>query len=305
MKYLPVLIPLILATVAYGTEYTPLTVPTRADITKVFFADKANGWAVTSAGEILSTYDSGQTWRIKQVTNRAIADIDIRGRQGFLAGERGLLMKTTDGGASWQDISLNIKFNFTGVGIINDTAAIVCGTDQNSLAKTIGVTFRSIDRGKTWQKRPFVGNGLSDLVVWPPRKVYLLGIKKAYHSISVGENYWTGKYEGDRLGYAFDLQDDWGYMVGAKGLFLKTTDHGRNWKDVPMQITRDLYAVAMFDHFSGVAAGEGGIVVNFTQSGDQYTVEDIGQPVTILSVAVTPERVYFAGRNGTMFSRQR
>lgn len=305
MKYLPALILMILAATASGSEYLPLTVPTRADITKVFFVDKANGWAATSAGEVLSTYDGGKTWKIKQVTNRAIADIAIRNRQGYLTGERGLLMKTTDGGVTWQDISLNIKFNFTALGIVNDTAAIICGTDQNSLAKTVGVTFRTVDRGKSWQKRPFLGNGLSDIVVWSPRKVYVLGIKKAFHSINVGENYWTGKYEGNRLGYAFDLQDDWGYLVGAKGLFLKTTDHGRNWKDVPMQITRDLYAVAMFDHFSGVAAGEGGIVVNFSQSGDQYAVEDIGRPVAITTIAVTEDRIFFAGKGGAMFCRQR
>jgi photosystem II stability/assembly factor-like uncharacterized protein len=305
MKYLPALFLLALATVAQSTEYIPQTVPTKADITKVFFADKANGWAVTTAGEVLSTYDSGKTWKAKQVTNRSIADIHFRGRLGYLTGERGLLMKTTDGGASWQDISLNIKFNFTGVGIINDTAAIVCGTDQNSMAKTVGVTFRSIDRGQTWQKRPFLGNGLFDLVVWPPHKVYILAIKKSFHSISVGETYWTGKYEGNRLGFAIDFQDDWGYMVGNKGFFSRSTDHGRNWKEVPMQITKDLYAIAMIDHFSGVAAGQDGLVVNFTQSGDQYAVENIGLPVTISSIAVTEDRVYFGGRNGTIMYRQR
>ncbi len=305
MKYLPALFLLALATIAQSTEYIPLTVPTKANITKVFFADKANGWATTTAGEVLSTYDSGKTWRVKQVTNRSIADFCLRGRQGYLTGERGLLMKTTDGGASWQDISQSIKFNFTGVGIINDTAAIICGTDQNSMAKTVGVTFRTVDRGKTWQKRPFLGNGLFDIVAWPPRKVYILAIKKAFHSISVGENYWTGIYEGNRLGYAIDFQDDWGYMVGAKGLFSKSADHGRNWKEVPMQITKDLYAVAMYDRFSGVAGGEGGLVIDFAQSGDQYTVENIGLPVTISSISITEDRVYFGGRNGTIVYRQR
>ncbi len=305
MKYLPALFLLILATIAQSTEYTPLNVPTKADITKILFADKLNGWSVTVTGQVLSTFDGGKTWKAKQVTNRPITDIHFRGKQGYMTGERGLLMKTTDGGASWQDISLNIKFNFSGIGIINDTSAIICGTDQNSMAKTVGVTFQTWDRGKTWQKKPFLGNGFFDVVVWPPSKVYFLAIKKAFHSIDGAGFFWTGKYEGKRLGFAFDFQDDWGYMVGGDGLFMKSTDHGRNWTEVPMQVTKSLHAVAMIDHFSGVAGGQDGIVINFFQSGDQYTVENIGLPVSISSVAVTEDKVFLAGQNGTIVYRAR
>jgi photosystem II stability/assembly factor-like uncharacterized protein len=305
MKYLPALFLLLLATLAWGTEYTPLTVPTKADITKIVFPDRLNGWAVTATGQVLSTFDGGKTWKAKQVTNRPITDIQFRGKQGYLTGERGLVMKTTDGGASWQDISLNIKFNFSGVGILDDTSTIIIGTDQNSMAKTVGVSFQTWDRGKTWKKKPFLGNGLFDVVTWPPHKVYVLAIKKSFHSIDGGGYYWSGKYEGNRLGFAFDFQDDWGYMVGNGGLFMKSTDHGRNWKEVPLQITKNLNAVAMIDHFSGIAAGQDGIVVDFTQSGDQYTVENIGLPVSIASVAITADKVFLAGQNGTIVSRPR
>ena len=305
MKYLPALFLLILATIVQSTEYTPLNVPTKADVNKILFADKLNGWAVTATGQVLSTFDSGKSWRVKQVTNRPITDIVFRGKLGYMVGERGLLMKSTDGGASWQDISLNIKFNFSGAGIINDSSAIICGTDQNSMAKTVGVTFQTWDRGKTWQKKPFLGNGFFDVVTWPPSKVYLLAIKKAFHSIDGAGYFWSGKYEGKRLGFAFDFQDAWGYMVGADGLFMKSTDHGRNWTEVPMQVTKNLNAVAMIDHFSGVAAGQDGIVINFFQSGDQYTVENIGLPVSISSIAVTEDKVFLAGQNGTIVSRAR
>ena len=36
----------------------------------------------------------------------------MMGRIGYVTGEKGLLMKTTNGGAAWKDISLNIKYKF-------------------------------------------------------------------------------------------------------------------------------------------------------------------------------------------------
>lgn len=305
MKSLLAIMFITLATALSAADYIPITIPTTADITKVFFADRFNGWVTTSAGELLSTFDSGKTWKLKQITNRAIADFAIRGKRGYLTGERGLLMKTTDGAASWQDISLNLKFSFSGVGIINDSTAIICGTDQNSMAKTIGETFATRDYGKTWEKQPRLGNGYFDIVAWPPKKVYLLAIKKTFHSISEGGNYWMGRYQGSGLGYAIDFQDDWGYLVGTKGLFNKTADHGRNWKEVPLQITKTLYAVGMFDHASGVAAGQGGVVVNFSEFGDEYTVENCGLNVDLTTISMTEDRVYFGGQKGTLLYRAR
>lgn len=306
MRHLCVILALTLAGMAQGANYTRINVPTTATINKIYFNNDLQGWAVTSDGEILTTFDGGNTWRKMDVSKRNIRDIDFNNRDGYLAGDRGLLMKTTNGGAVWNDISQNIKYNFTGVGIMNDSSVIICGTDQNSISKTKGVIFVSRDYGKTWKKHDrHLGNGYTDLVVFPPKKVYLLAIKKVFHSINSGLSYFPGNYAGSRLAFGFDLMDDWGFMVGRNGYFARTTTHGRAWEEVKLEITKNLYAVKMFDHYSGVAVGEDGVVVYFFDDADRHTTESCGHEVDLYTVCVTGEKIFVGGDGGLLLSRER
>jgi len=296
----------LLAGTAFGADYFKIKVQTTADINKVFFYNDQMGWAVTSDGEVLTTFDSGKNWRLIDVTKRDIRDIQFLNRAGYLVGEKGLLMKSTNGGGTWEDISLNMKYNLTGVAILNDSTIFTCGTDQNSLSKTKGEVFESRDFGKTWKKHAWkLGNGYTDIAVCPPRKVYLLGIKKVFHSISWGIRYFHGKYEGSKMGFGFDFMDDWGFMVGHKGFFARSADHGRNWTEIPLDTTSELYAVEMFDRSSGVAVGQGGLIMYFYDDGDRQVFENCGYPDDLLTVFVTDSKIFFGGRNGLLMSIER
>jgi len=296
-----------LAASAAPSDFVQINLPTQATINKIDFESSEQGWIATSTGEVFLTIDGGKTWRGRQVTQRAIRDIHIRGRIGILVGERGMIMRSLDRGGNWVDVSENIKYDFVGVGIVNDTSAVVCGNDLNSISKTKGVLFQTFDRGMTWRKysTEFLGNGYTDVVVQPPRKVYLLASKRAFHSINAGIRYFRGQYGGSRLGFGSDFIDDWGFMVGSKGLFCETTDHGRNWEEVDVQITKDLYAVEMFDKFSGVAVGQDGLVVYFSESGKKFTVSSCGHQADLKTVCITADKIFCGGTGGTLLVRPR
>jgi len=306
MRYVAALTLMLLTGAAAAEDYIRIDVPTEATINQIYFMTDQLGWAATSDGEVLSTFDGGKTWKLTKVTSRAIDDIQFQTRQGYIVGERGMIMKSTDGGATWEDISQNIKYNFVGVGIVNDTSVIVVGTDQNSMSKTKGIIFESWDAGKTWQKHPYhLGNGYTDIAVWPPKKVYLLAIKKAFHSINCGQRYFRGGYEGSRLGFGFDFVEDWGFMVGYEGLLARSVDHGRNWEEVSIDVTKNLHAIEMFDRYSGVAVGDDGVVVYVYNDGDRHIAEDCGYDVDLLAVAVTGEKIFFGGDEGVLLYVER
>jgi photosystem II stability/assembly factor-like uncharacterized protein len=306
MRHIITILTLLLACSAFGADYQKIDLPTTADINKILFYNDQMGWAATSAGEVLSTFDGGKTWRKIQATSRSIHDIDFMNRNGYIVGERGLIMKSTNGGATWQDMSLNIKYDVIGVGILDDTTIITCVNDLNSMSKARGDVFESRDGGKTWKKHAWrLGNGYTDLAVCPPRKVYLLASKKAFHSISWGVRYFHGAYGGSKLGFGFDFIDDYGYMVGHKGLFDYSMDHGRNWKTINIDTTAELYAVEMFDRSSGVAVGEGGLVMYFYDDGDRQSIENCGWDTDLHTVCVTGDKIFFGGDKGLMFSKER
>lgn len=287
---------------AGAAVFTKVDLPTKATINKIFFHDQYKGWAVTSAGEVFFSYDGGATWKLIKTEKRAITDIQIADQYGYLVGEKGLLMKSTDHGATWKDISLNMKYNLMGVGMFGDSNAVVVANDQNSIAKTRGEVFQTRDYGKTWDKhQDHLGNGFVDVVVWPPEKIYLLAMKKAFHSIDKGVYFVTGRYEGSRLAFSLDFQDDWGFMVGQDGYFAKSNSHGRKWTEVDLGIKASLYAVKMFDKTSGVAVGQDGIIVYFSDDGARHTVENCGQKTDLMTVAVTPEKVFCGGKDGALY----
>jgi len=306
MRYLLYGFVLIFFTIgAWASDFQKIDIPTTANINKIFFSDDYNGWAVTDDGEVLSTYDGGKTWTNKKVASRAINDIYVLKRRGYLVGDRGLLMMTTNGGARWDDHSLNIKYKLNGVGILDDSTALVCGVNLNSISKIKGETFRTTNYGRTWERQKFVANGLVDMAVNPPFKVFLLGSKQFHHSINKGLVYFPGKYEGAKFAYGFQMMQDFGFIVGADGFFAHTQDHGRHWEKIDTDLDKNLYAVDMYDNKSGIAVGEEGVIFEFEQNGKYTKVVDSGYENDLNTICITREKIFIGGDDGLLLVKDR
>lgn len=125
-----------------GASWQQASVPVSSDLTAVYFPDPAHGWAVGHDGVVLATSDGGLTWVRqldgRAVNDLVLADIRAklaaepessrlqallaeaeRSREqgpdkpfldvwfesnstGFVVGAYGLLLRTTDGGRTWQ-----------------------------------------------------------------------------------------------------------------------------------------------------------------------------------------------------------
>ena len=101
--------------------------------------------AVGAYGLSVTTTDGGKTW-----TRRKISDDDYhfnrlsRGPTGtlYLAGEHGTLLRSTDDGATWQNIPAAYEGSFYGILPLDKRTLIAHGLR--------GRSFRSIDDGDTW-----------------------------------------------------------------------------------------------------------------------------------------------------------
>lgn len=79
----------------------------------VFFIDSAHGWiAGTDAGSfddagIIATTDGGNTWRRQiRIANTNLFGIDfIDNHNGWAVGEHGIILKTSNGGQTWQQVT--------------------------------------------------------------------------------------------------------------------------------------------------------------------------------------------------------
>lgn len=122
-----------------------------APLLDVWFADNMNGYAVGAYGYFLATHDGGTSW---VENSSAIANPDgwhlnsIAGNPDgsavFIVGERGILFRSTDKGATWVKLATPFDGSFFGVSPLANNLVLVYGLQ--------GRLFRSADAGTTWQQ---------------------------------------------------------------------------------------------------------------------------------------------------------
>src|ERR1043166_4266017 len=103
---------------SYALWYQQQT-PTRNSLRSVHFADLNNGWAVGYYGTILHTTDRGHNW-VEQKNGVPLASgltsvFSFNPTKCFVVGASGadtttFLLKTVDGGGSWDKQSFGVNF---------------------------------------------------------------------------------------------------------------------------------------------------------------------------------------------------
>ncbi len=143
---------------------------------------------------------------------------------GFAAGSEGTLLKTTDGGAIWQQINHFVAGdNFRAVQVIDDQA-ILAGSST-------GRVYLSLDQGLSWDT---IGSNLGQItdIVAANRTTFILTTEdgKIYGTVNAGQQ-WIKVFD-QPLGHLFSLdfvnvQEGW--AAGYDGMILHTTNAGLSW----------------------------------------------------------------------------
>lgn len=114
----------------------------------VWFSDAQNGFVVGAFNLIFRTRDGGQSWqpwadRTDNPSGYHLAAITGDGKQVFIAGEQGLLLRLDDSGERFQALTSPYQGSFFGVSVQPDVV----------LAYGLrGHAFRSVDGGASWSK---------------------------------------------------------------------------------------------------------------------------------------------------------
>jgi photosystem II stability/assembly factor-like uncharacterized protein len=244
----------ILHTADGGRSWTAQESGTTADFQRVRFIDERRGWVVGGRvrmgetnetmrhdqrggfGYILHTEDGGKTWETQYAEQgRYLFGLHmLDNRRGWAVGERGIIVRTTDGGAHWQATanSGTIRWLYDIVFLDSERGFIV-GETQTVLATK--------DGGKLWRK------------IEAPADRDFYGFLPHYRSVT---------FRGER-----------GWIVGQNGTILATGDSGRSWKvqsevfSGPVRELLDLERVHFADNERGWAVGRLGSRIMATRDG--------------------------------------
>lgn len=278
-----------------------------SNINKIYFVNPDTGFISRGyGGEILKTTDAGETWKLNTDTTDDInCFFFLDSQNGFIAGEYGVIFKTTNGGATWNSIGFqNGRYEGT------DINSIFFIDSMTGFAVGLGGRImKTTDGGKTWNGYAPTYNSIKQLEFMSDTTMYGL-VGNSFIKSTDGGNTWTNMGAPVSTGSTnqFDFVDEnTGYCIagGASGTYsnvskvFKTTDGGKTWtatnggKDIMYD---DLYTIDFIDDKTGFVNGGYNDTKTFktTDGGNTWTkINDYSfREITFLSPLVGYARSY-------------
>lgn len=235
-------------------------------------------------------------------------------QEGWLVGELGRVLHTTDGGKTFTRSETNTKDVFTSIVCFPDKTLIVVGqrgtalrsrdggatwttlktgTDRNLLSVAFvnpklgiavgdyGTILRTEDGGDTWETHPV------------PEKLVLA--EEVAETISPG----------DILLYDVDFgTPERAWIVGEFGVILASSDGGKNWEAQTGGVETTLFGTEFTDDQRGWAVGIESVMLRTTDGGATWTQENIPAPkglfLSVYDVAVNGNHAIAIGDSGLL-----
>jgi photosystem II stability/assembly factor-like uncharacterized protein len=277
---------------------------TMAWLRSVFFLDQNRGWAVGSKGTLLRTSDGGLNWKPDAAPTASIVrDIFfLDEKNGWLVCEanqyelktstdpRAYLMRTTDGGETWQRVELK------GLNVESVLVRAVFSRGGRGWAfGEQGAIYTTRDAGETWTplqsptRRLLLGGIFVD-----DDRGWIVGTGATIIQTSDGGETWYQSRlpqveKTVRFTATWFVDNRSGWAVGSGGNIYHTANGGRTWEKQESGVYADLFDVKFVDAREGWAVGAEGTIIHTVDGGSHWSTErsETQHPL---------ERVFFADK---------
>jgi photosystem II stability/assembly factor-like uncharacterized protein len=244
----------LLHTADAGKTWERLDAGTKEHLFDLDFVDSNLGWAVGNFGIILHTRDGGKTWVRQSVKSdpagspfaaaegegepefdRLLNGITfLDENNGWIAGESGTILHTTDGGKSWVPVVTEEWAPLYSFAFLDRSRGFLVGSEGTVLA--------TANAGETWQKLDSEVREHLFKAVFVDGRVLAVGRRGTMAEILPAAA--TPSSDGGGAGGAvarvplgiygwiasLDIgKDGFGLLVGSQGLIMQTSDSGKSW----------------------------------------------------------------------------
>lgn len=280
----------------------------------------AQGWAPQNSGVFTTLYEVLMT--------------DIN--HGTAVGAGGVILRTTNGGATWVSVPSGTTTNLFGVDFCCVTNGIAVGdngimlrttdtgatwtvlpqltTDnlrgisftQGSVGMVVGTNgaiLRSTNGGQSWVEIRGITASLYEVSFITPDVGTVVGASGTILRTTNGGVSWEAQPSGtgqQLLGVSF-TDVDRGTVVGGNGTIRRTTNGGASWFSQSSGIAQDLTSVTMIDESLGYVVGSAGVILRTTNGGSSWAQQSSGSTSGLKEVCFTdPATGTVVGENGTI-----
>jgi photosystem II stability/assembly factor-like uncharacterized protein len=260
-----------------GRNWVKVSLNTTEDINEIYFRSEKDGYLVAGRKMFITT-DGGRSWNETRIygqnefRNMTPEFLSIRfadRKRGIAVGSLlrrvknedvvvdSLVMRTDDGGETWQRIQMPTKTELFHLDFNGSSHAWIVGDN--------GVILASTDSGRTWTKQGSgTTNALFNVDFRDDDEGYAVGESGTILRTDNGGRTWTRvitNYTDTLLRVDF-ADDKNGWIVGRSGSILRSSDKGRSWIKQDSTTKNHLYGLFMSKRH-GWAVGAKGVVIGY------------------------------------------
>lgn len=297
-------------TTGRGQAWTAQNSQTSEDLHCITFVGSTTGWAMGKGhadGTVRMTPNGGKTWNAQTF---AQADAEIRGSHFFDAmfgvgvgkqggaGNKGLLIRTSNGGQTWTVDNTSFTDELFAVHFTPNLMGWAVGAE--------GTVSKSMDGGFFWMSQSTgMDDDLYDVFALNDSVVMAVGEKGAILRSQDGGVNWTAitSPTSRDLHAIYFPSPQQGWAVGESGTAIHTVDGGETWTAQVMPSGREMLDVHFVSDLSGWVVGQNGTILHTTDGGLTWMAEQANTSRDILSIYMQSDTVgWFCGENGVIHS---
>lgn len=185
---------------------------------------------ITGDTRLFASDDGGKTWKSYNISNVNIEDSYFTSsKTGHIACTYGKILKTTDGGVSWQvkQTTNVIPSDFFRIVFVNKNVGYA--------SQEFSDIYKSTDGGETWKEIASLDAAYGMNFI-NENTGFIAGEYGAIHKTTDGGKTWVwkgfnGRIGGNDLNSVFFIDEDNGFATGMRGRIIKTTNSGTTWSE--------------------------------------------------------------------------
>ncbi|SPD75175.1 putative Ycf48-like protein [uncultured Desulfobacterium sp.] len=236
----------------------------------VCFSDENTGYIVGNNGLFLHTSDGGINWERVKFFDDFYNDVFFIGQKGWIVGERGLIIHSTDGGKSWRKQKNGSRNNLLSVFFVDENKGFAVGGD--------GLILKTEDGGSSWKT---VDVDFSSLI---PEELFAVGV------VSIN------------LYDVFFANETLGFIVGDSGTILRSTDGGEQWSLVNMADVPPIFSVYFKNDGEGFCVGYSGYFLKSEDGGSSWKRQKIDTANSLYRIRMLGDYGVIVGDLATQFT---